>query len=250
VHVLVEKPLGTALDGLDRLRDAVRGRGVVSGVAYVYRSHPLLKSLRAAVAAGTFGRPVELVVVAGQHFPTYRPAYRSIYYADRAQGGGAVQDALTHLINAGEWLLGPVGRLAADASHQVLDGVTVEDTAHVLARHGHVLASYSLNQYQAPNEVTFTVVCERGTARCEFHRDRWRWMTEPGGEWHDEPAAPLERDDLFVSQANAFLDAVEGREPFPCSLAEGAQTLRVNLAVLESVARAAWVAVDGPEGPS
>ena len=49
--------------------------------------------------------------------------------------------------------------------HQVLDGVEVEDTVHLLARHGDVLASYCMNQYQAPNETSITVVCERGTAQ-------------------------------------------------------------------------------------
>ena len=40
---------------------------------------------------------------------------------------------------------------------------------HVLARHDDVLANYSLNQHQAPNELTLTVVCERGTLRVELH---------------------------------------------------------------------------------
>src|SRR5207249_3484680 len=108
-----------------------------------------------------------------------------------------------------------------DAEHQVLEGVTVEDTVHLLARHGPVMASYSLNQHQAPNELTFTVVCERGTVRCEFHEQRWRWLTEPGGNWHDEVIPALERDTLFIAQANAFLDAALGDAPPPCSLAEG-----------------------------
>jgi predicted dehydrogenase len=187
---------------------------------------------------------VELVAVSGQHFPTYRPAYRGTYYADRSAGGGAIQDALTHLFNAGEWLLGPIDRLVADAAHRVLEGVTVEDTAHVLARHGPALASYSLNQHQAPNELTLTVVCERGTARLESHESRWRWMTEPAGAWHDEVIPPLDRDTPFVAQANAFLDAVEGRAAPHCTLEEGVQTLRANLAALASLERGAWQAID------
>ncbi len=240
VNVLIEKPLSTGEDGVDRLREAVRTRGVVAGVAYVYRSHPLLQAMRAAIREGRFGRPVELVAVSGQHFPTYRPAYRSIYYNDRSSGGGAIQDALTHLLNAGEWLVGPIDRLVADAAHQVLDGVSVEDTAHLLARHGDVLASYCLNQFQPPNEVTLTVLCEAGAARCEFHENRWRWMRNPGDDWHDEPIAPLQRDDIFITQAHAFLDAVEGRRTPSCSLDEGLQTLRVNLAALASVASQSW----------
>jgi predicted dehydrogenase len=247
VHVLIEKPLSTTTEGIEELGAAVRDRAVVAGVGYVYRAHPQLAAMRRAVTGGRFGRPVQVVAVCGQHFPTYRPAYRTIYYNDRATGGGAIQDALTHVINAAEWFVGPVDRLVADAAHRVLDGVAVEDTAHVLARHGEILASYSLNQHQAPNEVTLTIVCERGTARFELHSHRWRWITNPGDSWHDEEIAPLERDALFVAQAGAFLDAVEGRGTPACSLAEGLQTLRVNLAALDSVQSRRWQTVAGDE---
>ena len=243
IHVLIEKPLSTTLENIERLQQTVEQRGVVAGVAYVYRCHPLLTAMRTQIQDGRFGRPVELIAVTGQHFPTYRPAYRDIYYTDRRTGGGAIQDALTHVINAGEWLIGPVERLVADAAHQVLEGVTVEDTVHVLARHGSVLASYSLNQHQAPNEFTLTVVCERGTIRWESHFNRLSSMTAPSGEWYEDKIDPLERDSLFVRQAHRFLDAVESGSPPPCSIADGLQTLRVNLAALASADGGGWQTV-------
>lgn len=237
--LLVEKPLSTGVDGVDDLIRLVEQRQQTAAVAYVLRCDPALAAMRQAIRSGRFGRPVESVFCGGQHFPTFRPAYRRIYYADRAQGGGAIQDAITHWFNAAEWLVGPVTRMAVDASRQVLEGVPVEDTVHALARHGHVLASYALNQYQAPNESTLTVVCEQGTVRWEAHERRWRWKSIPDGSpnaepWHDEPNPFRERDDLFVRQANTFLDAVEGRAEPPCTLREGLQTLRVNLAALRS----------------
>lgn len=245
VHVLIEKPLSIGLEGIDRLQEAVRQRGVVAAVAYVYRSFRILAALKQAIADGRFGKPLELVAVGGQHFPTYRPAYRQIYYANRATGGGAIQDALTHVINAGEWLLGPVERVVADAAHLALEGVSVEDTVHLLARHGATLATYALNQHQAPNESSITVVCERGTIRCEVHNNRWMWMTQPGGVWSEEAFGPQERDTPFIAQANSFLDAVEGKAAPLCSLEEGAQTLRVNLAALASVETGTWQEVGG-----
>lgn len=244
VHLLIEKPLSTSVEGVEGLLETVQRRQVVAGVAYVYRAHPLLQAMREAIAEGRFGRPVELVVVTGQHFPTFRPAYRSIYYNNHATGGGAIQDALTHTLNAGEWLVGPIHRLVADAAHQVLDGVDVEDTVHLLARQGpdgSILASYNLNQHQQPNELTITVLCERGAARFESHAHRWRWMSnETEGAWRDEAIPPLERDALFIAQAAAFLDAVEGLRPPLCPLVDGLQTLRVNLAALASVASQTW----------
>jgi predicted dehydrogenase len=240
VHVLIEKPLSTSLDGVVELQQLVEDHKVVAAVAYVHRANPNLVSMRSALQSGRFGRPYQVVAVSGQHFPFYRPAYSQTYYKDRATGGGAIQDALTHVLNASEWLVGPIDRLLADAAHCVLPDVEVEDTVHVLARQGNVLASYTLNQHQAPNEFTITVVCERGTLRYELHENRWRWMTEPGGEWHDEPAPPLERDDLFMAQLAAFFDAVEGRQPPLCSLDDGVQTLKANLAILRSLETATW----------
>ncbi len=183
--------------------------------------------MRQELAGGRFGAPVEIVATCGQNFPTYRPAYRQTYYASRATGGGAVQDALTHIIDAGQWLVGPIDKLAADASHQLLEGVEVEDTVHVIARHGSVMGSYALNQHQMPNEFTISVHCERGTVRYEMHESRWRWMTEPGNAWHDERHDVSQRDALFIHQANAFLDAVEGKSAPLCSLDEGIAAVNV-----------------------
>ena len=240
VHVLIEKPLGVSMEGVERLIEAVQSRGVTAAVAYVYRAHPALGRMREALVTGRFGKVLEIVAVSGQHFPHYRPAYRQTYFTRREQGGGAIQDALTHLINAGEWLAGPVQRLAADAGHQALAGVDVEDTVHVLTRQGDTMGTYTLNQHQAPNETTITAVCERGTARFEMHRARWMWMEKPEQDWQEESFGPLERDELFVRQAHEFLDAAEGKRPPGCSLAEGVQTLKVNLAVMAAAERGTW----------
>ena len=240
IHLLIEKPLSISLAGIDELAAIALDQRLTVGVAYVYRVHPVLAAMRAAILAGDFGEPVEMVVVSGQHFPTYRPAYRQIYYAERATGGGAIQDALTHLVNAGEWLVGPIDRLVADGGRLVLEGVNVEDTVHLLARHGPVLASYVLNQHQAPNEWSLTVHGRRGTARFDSERQEWRSMSKPETPWRVEKDVNLARDDLFVAQANGFLDAVENAAAPPCDLAAGIQTLRVNLAALASLDSGTW----------
>jgi len=240
VHLLIEKPLSTSLDGVGRLRQIVAANDLVVGVAYVWRAHPVLYSMKQAIDSGRFGPPVQICVMAGQHFPTFRPAYREIYYGDRAMGGGAIQDAMTHLVNAGEWLVGPVDRLVADADHLVLEGVDVEDTVEVLTRQGSVMGCYQLNQHQAPNETMITVICKRGTCRAEPVRNQWLSASEPNEPWHVEAEYPIERDTLFVTQATRFLDAVLGNDDPLCTLDAGIQTLRCNLAMLDSVAHGCW----------
>lgn len=240
IAVLIEKPLSVTLEGADELLALSQGRQLTVGVAYVYRAHGALQAMRQTLHSDRFGPAVQVVAVFGQNFPFYRPAYREIYYRDRSTGGGAIQDALTHVINAAQWLVGPVTEVTADAAHLVLDGVTVEDTVHMMARHSKVLASYSLNQHQSANEGTLTVICERGMVRYETHHGRWSWAEHPEAPWHVEPTAPLQRDELFRRQAEAFLDAVEGQSQPLCSLHEGLQTLRVNIAALRSLETRRW----------
>ncbi len=243
LHLLIEKPVSTTLAGVEELTSLVEAKQAHVTVGYMMRGLPSLKEMKAAIDSGRYGRAVELVVAAGQNFPFYRPAYREIYYAKRELGGGAIQDGITHHLNASEWLIGPITRLVADAEHCVLEGVEVEDTVHVLTRHGSVLGSFSFNQYQPPNEFRITVNCERGSFRWEMQGQRWYSASEPGGDWKLEAEHQVDRDGFYISQANQFLDQLEGNAAPLCSLADGVQTLKVNLAALESVETGKWVKV-------
>ena len=232
--LFIEKPLATSLDEVEQTRAAIASSGKFCAVAYVYHCFPWVAQTREFLCSGDIGRPLQAMVVSGQHFPTFRPAYRDIYYAKRDTGGGAIQDALTHLVNAMEWMIGPVTRVFCDASHQMLEGVTVEDTVNITARHGSILASYAMNQFQAPNETVILIHCEKGSVKIESAFQRWGVLRHGASEWTWATTPPLERDDLFIAQANAFLDGMEGKPTPLSSFDEGAQTLKFNLSALRS----------------
>ena len=241
LHVLCEKPLSTSLEGIGDLRAAVETRGVTFAVGYTWRCNPVMHSFKAALDSGDYGAPLQLVLVTGSHWPFYRPAYNvAPYFQRRASGGGVIQDCCTHMVNLGEWFVGPVTSLTADHAHLLLEGITVEDTTHLIARHGPVLANYAVNLTQMPAETGCTIVTDQGTLRVENHRHRWRWLDAPDGEWRDTTFPEGDRDANFVRQANAFLDAIEGAGPVPCTLEEGLQTLKVNLAALRAADEHTW----------
>jgi predicted dehydrogenase len=236
--VFVEKPLAISMDGVDGLIETVRASGRYNAVAYVYHVMPWMLAAREYWLRGELGKPLHLTMTAGQHFPTFRPAYREIYYTKHETGGGAIQDALTHIVNAAEWMIGPVTRVFCDASHQMLEGVTVEDTVNLSARHGDVLASYAMNQFQTPNEMTLVLHAEHGSLRVEGHKQRWSVQKCGESTWTEHTIPPLERDDIFIAQANAYLDGLDGQLTPLSTLEEAAQTLRVNIAALRSISTA------------
>lgn len=231
---LIEKPLSTSIEDATDFTQAAESSGIPMAVAFTYRSHPALIAMQEAVSSGRFGRVLQVVTVAGQHFPFYRPAYREIYFAKRETGGGLIQDMFPHLLNAVEWFAGPLTSATADADNLVLHDVEVEDSLNVIGRHGEILASYSMNMHQAPFECTITVICEGGTARFEYQHCHWMSCNAPGENWEVEETFSLERDDLYINQAVTFLNQLESGSAPCCSLKDGLATLRSTLAVLHS----------------
>ena len=69
--------------------------------------------------------------------------------------------------------------------------------------------------------------------KIEGHEQRWS-VFRHGAAWEHHWAAPLERDALFTAQAHAFLDGLHGKATPLCTFDEGVQTLKFNLAALES----------------
>ncbi len=235
-HCLIEKPLALSLEGMDELTAAHHASGRACLIAYVQHSRAEARGVKAFLATGKFGRVRAATVVGGQHFPTFRPAYREIYYNNHAQGGGAIQDALTHMVNLVEWIMGPTVSLMCEADHQVLEGVEVEDTVSVIARNQDgAIISFNLNQFQAANESTLQFNAEKGSLKIELHNSRWGYLPLGDTDWTWETFAPLDRDGPFVIQANDFLDACEGQTTPLATLADGIRAVRFNLACFESL---------------
>ena len=243
-HCLIEKPLSLSLEGTKQLTAAHTASGRACQVAYVNHSRPELRAAKAFLETGQYGRVRAATINGGQNFPTYRPAYREIYYADRAQGGGAIQDALTHWVNLMEWVLGPTESLSCVADHQVLEGVEVEDTVSVITRTKEgAIVTYAMNQFQACNESTIQFHAETGSVKIEYHNSRCGHMALGETEWTWETFEPLDRDGPFVIQANDFMDATEGKDTPMASLADGIQALRFNLACFESLRTGSRVSI-------
>lgn len=242
--VLIEKPLAVTSEGVSELQAQAKAAKAVVAVAYVTRAHPAAVAMREAIVSGRFGEPVQLSVVSGQNFPFFRPAYASTYYANHATGGGCIQDGLTHQLNLGEWFVGPITKLAALASHRVLETKNVEDTVSILAEHGSIAATYSANQHQPVNENRQVVTCTRGVCKFETHNHTWSWATKPGDEWFQEPTKIIERDDWFIKQCDNWLKVITGTGKPDCTLDEAVHTLKVNQAALQSAAaKGQWLEI-------
>ncbi len=138
--VLVEKPVGRDADEAQGIVASCDAAGVPMGVVLQNRFAPEAIALRETIRAGGLGRLVGAVVLVRDHRDARYFAAGPWRGRRERAGGGALRIQAIHMVDLLEWLVGPVGSVAAamatrhhavevedvvSASLELLDGAPV-----------------------------------------------------------------------------------------------------------------------------
>lgn len=106
-HVLCEKPLCDSLDDAEDLQMLAARTGCLLAVAYIYRHAPRMAMARRFLTADSFGNPARPI---GEMLAALLRAGgrgdESRWKHQRADGGGAINEMLVHMIDLGTWMFG------------------------------------------------------------------------------------------------------------------------------------------------
>ena len=208
-HVFCEKPVGGTPEQTARAERAARQAGVITGVGYNYRWAPLVRYVAQLIEQGDLG---EITNYRGRFFSMYGAdplGLLSWRFKTEEGGHGASSDLLSHALDLGRMLLGPITRLvgttetfirerplpgADGASHfgrgtagDPTGPVTNEDYAAILCE----FASGARGTFEASraivgpeNQMAFDVYGTRGAAGWNFEQlnelQLYRAADDPG----------------------------------------------------------------------
>lgn len=234
-HVLTEKPLAMSLDGIEELKRLRDANHVVVSVAFTLRSDPIIAEAKRRIRDADVG-PIRFATYkAGQYWPRMRKDYPPAYAQKRESGGGAIPDHLVHVINYLEWFFGPPVEVSARQWRLALEDIRTEDSAHVVLRFaGGEIAVLSICLFQQDTGVALEIIGDDGTLRTRLDAETLEIYRSSSEAWMPGDARAAERDDVFLSQTEHFIDCIKGRDTPRCTIEEAEQTLRTVLSALES----------------
>ena len=137
-HVMSEKPLALNYEESEAMVAAVTAAGVVNMTAFTYRFVPAMRYMKHLVDQGVVGAPYHFRVNRLQDWGDRAVGWRQI---KALAGSGELGDMLSHRIDYGHYLLGPIARVIAEmrqylAERRAPDGSTqpsdVEDWVAML----------------------------------------------------------------------------------------------------------------------
>jgi len=193
-HVLCEKPLAGSLEDARAMAELERSTDVVTAVGYTFRRSPGIAAIRDHVRRGELG---DLTLFSGRYWCDYAtdPKGPLSWRFKGGAGSGALGDVGSHVIDAAEYVAGPVisvsgatlstqipkrplplgavvGHNAAPVSDEFGE-VENEDTASFTARfESGLVGTFSVTRtgFGLPNGLAFDVLGVGGRAAFDQHR--------------------------------------------------------------------------------
>ena len=239
--IFLEKPLADSLEGTEELVDLTRKHKRIAMVGYQLRFHPCIIRLTEIVRSGVLGNLLAVRATIGEYLPKWHPYedYR-IMYAARADLGGGVVLSQIHEFDYLYSLFGLPSRAYALGGHWSDLEIDVEDTASILmeARLGSRVLPIQLHQdfLQFPPSRQCEVIGDKGRVVMDLPSLTVSLSTLGSSEPKVFRVENFDRNNLFLDQARHFLHCVEIREKPIVDLVDGIQSLRMALAVKQSIA--------------
>jgi predicted dehydrogenase len=240
-HLLVEKPLSDR-DNAAGLVALCRAQGRVLMTAYTLRFSPSAVRFKGLLDQAHFGPVLSASVNTGQYLPDWRAGtdYRKGVSARRELGGGVVLE-LSHEFDYLRWFFGEVAEVFAELRQSGTLDIDVEDTADALLRFDNgMVASVHLDFLQRKPVRRCAAVCARGTLVWDGLADAVHFNEGEGGT---PGSGQADRNSLYMSELEHFLNCVEARTTPRVTGLDGLKALDIALAVKQSAAAKRWTPV-------
>jgi predicted dehydrogenase len=231
---LCEKPLGMNSDECRQMVKAARHKGVLFGVAHVFRFNESVRGLREWIAEGRIGRPV----FARSEFSFFADAShpRKWLFDASIAGAGPILDIGVHCIDTLRYILNDeVVRVSASAASDELSG-DVESAALINLEFsrgtmGMVPVSFRA-EYRTPIELIGSSGVLRADDALNVERPIELQLLRDGAVAERKSVS---NELVYAAQVDAFADAVEGNAPFLIPGEEGWRNQEVLDAALRSI---------------
>jgi predicted dehydrogenase len=237
-HVICEKPLALTLEDAQDMIETCNQAGVRLFVAQVVRFFPQYRLVKQLVEEGRIGQ-LGVLRLRRVSYPPQKPADH--WYFDENRSGGMVVDLMIHDFDYARWLGGDLERVYARANRSTQSAAQY---VQVVARFKNDAIALIEGGWANPPGVFRTAVDVAGTVGAiEWDSDqvgpiRAFFPAQADSSSDAAVGLPLAgmSDDPYRAELEHAYQAIQSGTPFAVTAEEALESLRIALAVKESLA--------------
>ena len=209
-HLIIEKPLATSTEQINKLQRHLMRSQVKVAVGYNLRFLPSLLYFRQIVLQGGIGRIYSVNARVGQYLPTWRPEsdYRASVSAREDLGGGVLFE-LSHELDYLHWIFGHFSWVSSWVGKVSNLDINVADNAHILFEtQSNVIGQLSLDFLRRDTARSCEAVGEMGTLRWDGITQKVEMYDLKCSEWVTLFDKKGDSDSSYINQFRQFMTRV------------------------------------------
>ena len=208
-------------------------------LGYCYRWWPSIIKLREYLQNGKIGQPLSANMIISAHIEDWHPweNYKDWFLANKDLGGGALLDE-NHFVDLMVWFWGMPKAVKADLSTLGGFDIDVENNCEIIFIYDGFRVVMHLDMLARPHEKRIDIRGNNGTLH-------WGTLLDYTSNWIDynntkewklseHDYFKFDRNDMFISEAQEFLNIIDGNMKPSCTLEDGMKVLRLVEACKES----------------
>lgn len=171
IHLFIEKPLASGMEGVDDLIDIIESKKIVAMMGQSYRFHEGYLTLKKLLEDGVIGKIYHVNLFGGQYLPDWHPNidYRTEYAAQKKLGGGALHTSMSHNFDSVAWLFGKINEFSGWKARLGDLEIDVDDSVFCLIKTSRdIVVMCQTDFLQRISRHRMIVVGEKGTIGADF----------------------------------------------------------------------------------
>ena len=232
-HLLIEKPLDSALEKANAVSKAQKASGLVVAIAHNFRYHPSLQILKEGLEDKRWGEALLVRSHFGAYLPDWHPweDYKESYAAREDLGGGAI---LTHIheVDFCQWLFGDALDYAGLPSTKHSIETNVDECTGLVMQHASgTLSSLTLSLSQKPATRSLHISFTDGNISLNLLTGILDWIDRNGISHSLFSNPEYDISETYRLQALDFVNAIEGKSNQLCTVSEAIKSLEIATSI-------------------
>jgi UDP-N-acetylglucosamine 3-dehydrogenase len=238
VHILIEKPIAHSIDSATRIKKSAETLGIIGAVGHIERFNAALQQARSRIQAGELGEVYQISTRRLGPFPS------------RISDVGVIMDLATHDIDLTAWISNSSYK-SVSAQSAIRSGREHEDLVAIAGQLKNGIVVNHLVNWLSPLKERKTIITgEKGTyvvdtltSDLTFYANGTVNVSQDsiahfkGVSQGDIHIFAFDKPEPLRTEHENFRDAVLGKKSAIVTLSEGAKTVSVAAAAIESIKR-------------
>ena len=238
IDFFMEKPVSDSLDGIEELQELIKQNDVICYMGFQMRRHPCVRNLKKDIQKRTIGEITAVncnmgELITGMH--KYED-YRGMIEANKYTGGGVVLCQI-HELDYLQWIFGmPEEVYCVGGKYSDLE-LDVEDSVDSICKYNNDYGVFPISIHQdflqSPPVRKSIVIGTKGRIEIDLLENRYTAVS-PESESIQRYIC-FSRNDMYLEEMNDFLNCIRTRKQDGLTLTDGENSLRIALAIKESM---------------